>query len=39
LLTATPHNGYAQGFYSLLRLLDNARFPNPEHLDRDTVQQ
>src|SRR5258708_347856 len=38
LLTATPHNGYAQGFYSLLRLLDDARFPSPASLSRDSVQ-
>jgi superfamily II DNA or RNA helicase len=39
LLTATPHNGYSQGFYSLLRLLDDARFASAEDLRRDSVQQ
>jgi superfamily II DNA or RNA helicase len=39
LLTATPHNGYAQGFYSLLRLLDNARFPGPDALERRSIQE
>jgi SNF2 family DNA or RNA helicase len=39
LLTATPHNGYAQGFYSLLRLLDDARFASAGDLKRETTQQ
>lgn len=39
LLTATPHNGYAQGFYSLLRLLDDARFASAADLERETIQQ
>lgn len=37
LLTATPHDGYSQGFYSLLRLLDDARFASAEDLQRDVV--
>jgi superfamily II DNA or RNA helicase len=39
LLTATPHDGYSQGFYSLLRLLDDARFASADDLRRDAVQQ
>lgn len=39
LLTATPHNGYAQGFYSLLRLLDDARFPSPHDLRREAIDE
>jgi SNF2 family DNA or RNA helicase len=39
LLTATPHNGYRQGFYSLLRLLDDARFASAEDMRRETIQQ
>src|SRR6266700_4075677 len=39
LLTATPHDGYSQGFYSLLRLLDDARFASAEDLRRDVVEQ
>ncbi|HYU73906.1 MAG TPA: SNF2-related protein, partial [Ktedonobacteraceae bacterium] len=39
LLTATPHNGYAQSFYSLLRLLDDARFASAGDLKRETIQQ
>jgi len=39
LLTATPHDGYSQGFYSLLRLLDDARFASSEDLRRDVVEQ
>ncbi len=39
LLTATPHDGYSQGFYSLLRLLDDARFASADDLRRETVEQ
>ena len=39
LLTATPHNGYSQGFYSLLRLLDDARFASASDLRREAVEQ
>ena len=39
LLTATPHDGYSQGFYSLLRLLDDARFASADDLRRETVAQ
>lgn len=39
LLTATPHNGYRQGFYSLLRLLDDARFASAQDMRRETIQQ
>ena len=39
LLTATPHDGYSQGFYSLLRLLDDARFASADDLRRETVGQ
>ena len=39
LLTATPHDGYSQGFYSLLRLLDDARFASPDDLQAQTVEQ
>ncbi len=39
LLTATPHDGYSQGFYSLLRLLDDARFASAEDLRREVVEQ
>ena len=39
LLTATPHDGYSQGFYSLLRLLDDVRFASAEDLRRDVVEQ
>lgn len=38
LLTATPHNGYAQGFYSLLRLLDEARFSHAADLHRRSIE-
>lgn len=39
LLTATPHDGYSQGFYSLLRLLDDTRFASGEDLQREAVEQ
>ena len=39
LLTATPHDGYSQGFFSLLRLLDDARFASADDLRRETVEQ
>ncbi len=39
LLTATPHDGYSQGFFSLLRLLDDARFASANDLRRETVEQ
>lgn len=39
LLTATPHNGYRQGFYSLLHLLDDARFASAQDMHRETIQQ
>ncbi|HYT33846.1 MAG TPA: SNF2-related protein, partial [Ktedonobacteraceae bacterium] len=39
LLTATPHDGFSQGFYSLLRLLDDARFASADDLQREAVAQ
>jgi superfamily II DNA or RNA helicase len=39
LLTATPHDGYSQGFYSLLHLLDDARFASADNLRREAVSQ
>lgn len=37
LLTATPHNGYSRGFYSLLRLVDPFLTPNGKRINRDMV--
>lgn len=43
-LTATPHNGYAESFSSLLELLDDQRFaknvkPDPKQLSRVMVRR
>ena len=39
LLTATPHDGYSQGFYSLRRLLEDARFASADEIRREAVSQ
>ena len=38
LLTATPHDGSANSFSSLIRMLDETRVPNPAELKRDDIE-
>lgn len=38
LLTATPHDGSASSFSSLIRMLDETRVPNPAELKRDDIE-
>jgi superfamily II DNA or RNA helicase len=38
LLTATPHDGSARSFSSLIRMLDETRVPNPAELKRDDIE-
>lgn len=38
LLTATPHDGSAGSFASLIEMLDATRVPNPEQLRREDIE-
>ena len=38
LLSATPHNGDSYSFHSLISLLDDQRFPEPEDIDAQELE-
>lgn len=38
MLSATPHDGRARSFASLMNMLDPTTLPDPEHYDKDDIQ-